>query len=216
MYCSSGCCLQGFSGTSYTAGYVNIFNLSSRYPLLNVPQSLLSFASFVLHSTSADPSTSVKPTFIFGLLQLHVSFFLSGLIHMGGEFIILGHYSSGFLLFFVLQGWGITAEIVVRYSVIGPTRKADRPTLLWRLAGHAWVLCWFTATLPLAHGLVNEAGLFHGVPGLDINSECLFHLYHLCGYLPAARQSSERARGLANTRSVFRAKMCDIFPWFST
>ncbi|KAJ3563863.1 hypothetical protein NP233_g8663 [Leucocoprinus birnbaumii] len=110
------------------------------------------------------PRSAVRPTLAYRFIQLHLIFFLSGLIHLGAEFIVRGEGGINFLVFFILQPWIITLEEIIQYLVTGTASSRNRrPKLIWRLVGYVWVFCWCVALMPLSQGFINGRGLHYGV-----------------------------------------------------
>ncbi|KAJ3574406.1 hypothetical protein NP233_g1777 [Leucocoprinus birnbaumii] len=114
---------------------------------------LVTLAQFILHDIFKVPS---KPTYMFRFLSLHIVFFLSGLIHVGFEFMAHGQASSEFIVLFMLQAWAITAEQAVQYIAFGSVSRIEAPSFWWRLIGYVWVGCWVIACAPLAEGVVRK------------------------------------------------------------
>lgn len=78
------------------------------------------------------------------LAQIYVGFAVTAIIHVAGDYSLLGSWSrSRSLRFFLLQAVGITVEMMVldtakRLSIHGR----------WRYVGYVWVILWFTYTVP--------------------------------------------------------------------
>ncbi|KAJ3576435.1 hypothetical protein NP233_g448 [Leucocoprinus birnbaumii] len=146
--------LQNFWGLSVK--YYRVFwHQSLRKPLVDLTK-------FIVRCHSSSSSSH-------RLLKLYTVFILSGLIHMGAQFIVSGKWSTSFLFFFVLQPLGIAIEVVVHHFTMGLLHGGEKLQWLWRLVGYVWVLIWMTAAAPLAHEIVTEKGLFYGIPGLEID-----------------------------------------------
>ena len=120
----------------------------------------------VLHCPRGKPYT----TFVF----LNTVFLTSGLIHIGGEYMMLGRLGLGAFQFAVLQGLAVSAETIVSNvlrlsgSSLASPRKAALPTpKLWtRIVGYVWVLSWFWWSLPFMVGPGIPAGTYGPHRGL--------------------------------------------------
>jgi hypothetical protein len=80
--------------------------------------------------------------------KLFTTFFLSGLIHATGEYLLSQSSSEGKAIqFFLLQAVGITFEdaLIASASRLG-YRKANA---FFKLIGFIWVFMWFTFFLPM-------------------------------------------------------------------
>jgi hypothetical protein len=83
------------------------------------------------------------------------------MIHIAGEFMMLGYGGSGAFYYFTLQAWAITLEVAVRYLVTGAKRASVKPpSLIWRLLGYTWVASWFIIITPFMQQPMIEAGWF--------------------------------------------------------
>ncbi|KAF5359451.1 hypothetical protein D9756_002935 [Leucocoprinus leucothites] len=175
QHCVVGILLVG-SGISEPEDWPPLFgSLSGMYSVQNFWRNVwhqmlrrifLSTANFIIHTVLRFPhGTSSKSSLPIGLLKLHTVFLVSGIIHYAGEFMMLGYGGNGALLFFVVQAWAITLEVVVRYLITESTRanaSEKPPTGIRRLLGYVWVFCWFVAVTPLIQQPMVEAGLFLG------------------------------------------------------
>ena len=92
--------------------------------------------------------------------KLFMAFFLSGLIHATGDYILFQNFSEGTSVrFFLLQAAGITLEDAV--IALG-SRLGYKESNAFKLIGFAWVFAWFTFSMPIwldpeVHaGLVDE------------------------------------------------------------
>ncbi|KIJ91659.1 hypothetical protein K443DRAFT_685834 [Laccaria amethystina LaAM-08-1] len=102
----------------------------------------------ILHCPTGKPYTA----FVF----LNTVFLISGLVHVGGEYMMLGKLGLGALRFFLLQGLAVSVETIVFNALslsgwcLASPRKAALPTpKLWtRIVGYIWVLLWFWWSLP--------------------------------------------------------------------
>ncbi|KIJ96741.1 hypothetical protein K443DRAFT_106785 [Laccaria amethystina LaAM-08-1] len=80
-------------------------------------------------------------------VQLYAAFAISGLVHLAGDYIALGDWTTGgSMRFFVLQAMAITFEDIVinLASRIG----FGRTTRLSKFVGYMWVLGWFIWSVP--------------------------------------------------------------------
>jgi len=80
--------------------------------------------------------------------KLFTNFFISGLIHATGEYILFQNFSEGkSIQFFLLQAVGITFEdaLVAIASHLG----YRKPSVFSKLIGFVWVFAWFTFCLPM-------------------------------------------------------------------
>ena len=102
--------------------------------------------------------------------QLYVAFFLSGLIHFGGDFILEKRMVYRSFNFFLLQAVIITLEDFVIYLAKRPLRqrrielKMGKPDeslagMVVRLVGYCWVILCFCLTLPGWMGGLSAIGL---------------------------------------------------------
>jgi hypothetical protein len=82
---------------------------------------------------------------VFRLAQLPTAFFLSALIHTGGDYAVHGSFANSrpTFQFFLLQPVAILAEeIAIRGARCAlPARIV--PELVWRGMGYLWVALWF-------------------------------------------------------------------------
>ena len=101
--------------------------------------------------------------------QLYVAFFLSGLIHFSGDFMIGKHHHYSSLKFFLLQPIAITFEDFVIYIAKGllprwgielKPGKADESWAgaVVRVIGYCWVTLWFCFALPVWLDELNVVG----------------------------------------------------------
>lgn len=112
---------------------------------------------------------------------LNIAFFISGLVHVGGDYMMLGKPGTGAFWFFILQGLAVTLETVVSnlLSLPGSGLAARKPRnaglstskdsatpksppRMWtRVVGYVWVLSWFWWSLPF----IVDPGILVGVYG---------------------------------------------------
>ena len=92
--------------------------------------------------------------------QLYVAFFLSGIIHSSGDFMLEKRMVSRSFKFFLLQAVAITFEDFVIYIANcllrqgGTELKPGTVNESWveiavRVIGYCWVTVWFCSTLPV-------------------------------------------------------------------
>ena len=80
--------------------------------------------------------------------KLFFAFFLSGLIHHTGEYVIYQRWTGHSMEFFLLQAVAITCEDVI----IAFAAKAGfslKTNYFFKLIGFVWVFAWFTYCLPM-------------------------------------------------------------------
>ena len=131
----------------------------------------------VLHCPRGKPYTA----FVF----LNTVFLISGLVHIGGEYMMLGKLGLGAFQFFLLQGLAVSLETIVcnvlslSESSLARARKAALPTpKLWtRIVGYVWVLLWFWWFLPFMVDPGIQAGTYGGLT-FERLSESAVNVYH--------------------------------------
>ena len=94
----------------------------------------------ILHCPTGKPYT----TFVF----LNTVFLISGLVHVGGECMMLDRLGLRAFWFFLLQGLAVSVETIVSNALSlsrSSARKATLPTpKFWpRIVGYVWLLLWF-------------------------------------------------------------------------
>ncbi|KAJ7480335.1 hypothetical protein B0H11DRAFT_2233463 [Mycena galericulata] len=89
-------------------------------------------------------------------VQLVVAFLLSGLVHSLGETPPLGLERSGSLIFFGIQPAGIACEMLA--ARLSRRVGLSLPRSASKVLGCAWVLAWFTLTLPIMQDPLIRAG----------------------------------------------------------
>jgi len=101
------------------------------------------------------------------LLRVLIAFTIVGLIHVGGEIMVLqGKLGWGAVIFFVLQGVAVVIEQVVSSSWNGSKpssnsgKATSKPTLFVRSVGYIWVLSVLTLSLPFMIDPLVSAGFF--------------------------------------------------------
>ena len=101
--------------------------------------------------------------------QVYVAFFLSGLLHSSGDFMIEKRMVSRSFKFFLLQAVAITFEDFVIYIAERLLRRAGielrrgKADDSWagaigRAIGYCWVTLWVCSTLPVWLDGLNAAG----------------------------------------------------------
>ena len=111
-----------------------------------------------------------RGTILSSYTQLYVAFFLSGLLHFGGDFMIEKQMVYRSFKFFLLQAVAITFEDFVIYLAKcflrwkGIEFKPGKPDESWteagvRVIGYCWVTLWFCSTLPVWIDELNAIGL---------------------------------------------------------
>ncbi|KAF8954003.1 membrane bound O-acyl transferase family-domain-containing protein [Flammula alnicola] len=98
----------------------------------------MDFFAKVLHLPKGTFTTYFK---LFG------SFFISGLIHYAGDYMLFQDWSGTSLRFFLLQAVAITFED----AIIGLAGRLGytKPTPFFKLVGFIWVFAWFTFSIPI-------------------------------------------------------------------
>lgn len=86
---------------------------------------------------------------IEGVIWLWTVFFLSGLVHVGGEYMAIRQLllNGGIFKFFMLQPVAIILERVLLPRTMGATstrRGSHPPSIPIRVVGYFWVVLWFT------------------------------------------------------------------------
>ncbi|PFH47757.1 hypothetical protein AMATHDRAFT_151394 [Amanita thiersii Skay4041] len=103
------------------------------------------------------------------LVQVYIAFLLSGLMHLAGDYALLGSWSAGGAMeFFLLQAVGITFEI----SVLTIARRLGFSGQ-WKWVGYLWVVTWFTLTVPGWADPLFRAGMAEASQDLGILSGLL-------------------------------------------
>ncbi|KAF5328771.1 hypothetical protein D9619_011601 [Psilocybe cf. subviscida] len=100
-----------------------------------------------VHSNVAATTLDLPRNTFTTYFKLCLSFFISGLIHYAGDYMLYQNWSGRSMEFFLLQAVGITLEdaVVGIAKTLGYTTK----TPLTKLLGFCWVFAWFTFCLPL-------------------------------------------------------------------
>jgi len=102
--------------------------------------------------------------------QLYVAFFLSGILHFSGDFVLEKRMVYRSFKFFLLQAVAITFEDLVIYIAKRLLRRGEvelkpgRVDESWaetavRVMGYCWVTLWFCLTLPVWVDELNSIGV---------------------------------------------------------
>ena len=108
--------------------------------------------------------------------QLYIAFFISGLLHFAGDFMLEKRLAYHSFKFFILQAVAITFEDFVIYiakhllRLGGIQLKPGRVDENWaeavvRVMGYCWVILWFCLTLPVWLDEPNTIGFSSGDRG---------------------------------------------------
>jgi hypothetical protein len=89
--------------------------------------------------------------------QLYVAFFISGLIHSGGDMMVDLKFTGASFPFFLAQAVCITLEdgIIALFKKSG----VSVPSSLARWVGYLWVTLWFTYSCPMFFNWITIAGI---------------------------------------------------------
>ena len=113
-------------------------------------------------------------------LWLCTGFIVGGLIHIGGEYMVIGRMGGGAFKFFVLQSAAIILEKVVisGWAHFNPSLDIDvsrskkdersrrgseaksEPPILLRCVGYAWVILWFVWSFAFMIDPMVSSGMF--------------------------------------------------------
>ncbi|KIM42132.1 hypothetical protein M413DRAFT_70942 [Hebeloma cylindrosporum] len=105
-------------------------------------KSLTSHANFLANDVLRLPKGTFTTYF-----KLFTTFFLSGLIHATGDYILFQNFSDGTSIqFFFLQAAGITLEDAL---IALASRLGYKESSAFKMIGFAWVFAWFTFSLPI-------------------------------------------------------------------
>jgi hypothetical protein len=80
--------------------------------------------------------------------KLFFAFFLSGLIHHAGEYVIYQRWTGYSIGFFLLQAVAITCEDVI-IALAAKAGFSSKPNCFVKIMGFVWVFAWFTYSLPM-------------------------------------------------------------------
>lgn len=90
-------------------------------------------------------------------IQLYIAFFLSGIVHFIGDFILEKRMVYRSYKFFLLQAVAITIEDFVIYIAKRSLRRGENlkpgkvgpwTEVVTKFVGYCWVILWLTSTLP--------------------------------------------------------------------
>ena len=81
-------------------------------------------------------------------LKLFIAFFVSGLIHESGDYVLDHKWTGYSLKFFLLQAAAIICEDIIIKLVVR-AGFSSKPNRFVKFIGFLWVFAWFTYTLPL-------------------------------------------------------------------
>jgi hypothetical protein len=99
---------------------------------------------------------------------VYVAFAVTGLIHVAGEYSLIGYWTYRHALqFFLLQAVAITFEVIVIEEI---ARKFSIRGLLWQCIGYLWVIMWFAITVPIFLDPLLREGLAVTAPSFGILS----------------------------------------------
>ncbi len=105
------------------------------------------------------------------LVQVYIAFLVTGLIHVAGEFSLIGYWTYRHALpFFLLQAVGITFEFLVIDEI---ARKFALRGLPSQCLGYLWVVMWFVYTVPIFLDPLLREGIAETSPSLGILSTFL-------------------------------------------
>ena len=80
--------------------------------------------------------------------KLFFAFFLSGLIHHAGEYVIHQRWTGRSMEFFLLQAVAITCEDVI-IALTARAGFSSKPNWFFKIMGFVWVFAWFAYSLPM-------------------------------------------------------------------
>ena len=101
-----------------------------------------------------------RGTVVFGIVQMITAFFLSALIHTGGDYAIHGSFEKSWptFQFFLLQPSAILIEEIAIRAFLSTRLHDQVPELVWRGAGYLWVGLWFAWCTPPWLDTISAAG----------------------------------------------------------
>lgn len=90
-------------------------------------------------------------------VQLYTAFFISGIIHYTGDYMVSHQWQGRSLHFFLLQAVAITIEdgVIGFGKMLGIRGSGD----VWKALGFAWCWVWFAYSLPIWLTPVFEAAV---------------------------------------------------------
>jgi Membrane bound O-acyl transferase family len=107
----------------------------------------------------------LKPgTSLFSYTQVYISFFLSGLLHATGDYMIRGYLPLFSIQFFMLQALGISFEHFVIWLTTPIHSKLD--VRVRKAIGYMWVVVWFCWTAPIWLDPMSAAGQHDRLDGI--------------------------------------------------
>ena len=80
--------------------------------------------------------------------KLFFAFFLSGIIHHSGEYVIHQRWTGHSMEFFLLQAVAITCEGVIIW-LAARAGFSSKPNCFFKIMGFVWVFAWFSYSLPM-------------------------------------------------------------------
>ncbi|KDR78654.1 hypothetical protein GALMADRAFT_223911 [Galerina marginata CBS 339.88] len=172
----------GLFGSPMEAWTVQRFWRRSWHQLLRKP--LLACTQFVVTKIFRRPSIAYKTSSNLcdtanKFIWLYTAFFITGVVHGGGEYMLLRRPGFGALAFFVLQAVGITIEKTVGFAwTLRPKKHnicpkqvqvqkghnvespSSEPEMWIRCIGYTWVCIWFVWSLPFMIDPLVLSGMF--------------------------------------------------------
>ncbi|KAF7368734.1 BTB domain-containing protein [Mycena venus] len=115
-------------------------------------RSLCAHGKFISHTLLQLPPKSVAASCV----QICSAFALSGLAHYLGESMPIGFGRSGSLIFFGLQPPAIALEVL--FAALFQRVGIVLPSPVGKALGLAWVVGWFTLTLPIMQDPLLQTG----------------------------------------------------------
>lgn len=107
-------------------------------------------------------------------LQNCVAFAITAMIHVAGDYSLLGKWwQGGALRFFFLQAVGITVETIVIDIAKWLSIRGS-----WHYLGYAWVILWFTYTVPDWMDPLYRAGMADATSNFGILDRILEWAHH--------------------------------------
>lgn len=181
-------------GSPFNAYSVQRFWGRTWHQMLRRP--LKSCAIFVVTKILNCPIDKPYAPFVF----FNIAFFISALVHVGGDYMMLGKPGTGPFWFFILQGLAVTLETVVskllslpgsglaarkpRNAALSTSKDSAAPKSpppMWtRVVGYVWVVSWFWWSLPFIVDPGILAGAYGPHRGMTFEqlSELVVNAYH--------------------------------------
>jgi len=105
-----------------------------------------------------------RGTIAFMIAQIAAAFFVSAVVHLGGDYAI--HRSFGksgpTFQFFLLQPAAILIEEIAiraaRWVPLSTRGRGQAPRMMWRAVGYLWVVSWFVWCAPPWLDAISLAG----------------------------------------------------------